>query len=56
MSGRGRARPYIEKPAGYSFFPKELVPMPVSWVATKQNMVSSKVHESGGHFAVRGNP
>ena len=52
VGGRGRQRPYVEKPSGYSFFPKELVPMPVSWVAKTANLVSSKVHSSGGHFAV----
>lgn len=52
VSGRGRERPYVEKPSGYSFFPKELVPMPKSWVAQSCNLVSASIHESGGHFAV----
>lgn len=43
---------YVAKPSGYSFFPKELMPIPVSWVATTANLVHSKVHTSGGHFAV----
>ncbi|KXS97485.1 hypothetical protein AC578_9074 [Pseudocercospora eumusae] len=56
VSGKGRERPYVEKPSGYSFFPLELVPMPVSWVATTCNLVSSKVHQSGGHFAAMEKP
>ncbi|CAK4034020.1 epoxide hydrolase [Lecanosticta acicola] len=55
-SGRGRERPYVEKPSGYSFFPKELVPMPKSWVATSCNLVSASVHETGGHFAAMEKP
>lgn len=55
-SGKGRPRPYIEKPSGYSFFPKELVPMPVSWIRTNINLVHSTVHESGGHFAALEKP
>jgi len=51
-SGKGRDRPYVEKPSGYSFFPKELMPMPRSWVATNCNLVHSGLHTSGGHFAV----
>ncbi|CZT23476.1 related to epoxide hydrolase [Ramularia collo-cygni] len=56
VNGRGRARPYVEKPSGYSFFPKELVPMPVSWVATSCNLISSAIHSSGGHFAAMEKP
>ncbi|KAK4633797.1 putative epoxide hydrolase [Fulvia fulva] len=56
VNGRGRERPYIEKPSGYSFFPKELVPMPKSWVAQTCNMVSASVHETGGHFAAMEKP
>lgn len=52
MKGMGRKMTYVAKPSGYSFFPKELMPIPVSWVATTANLVHSKVHTSGGHFAV----
>ncbi|KAF2165146.1 hypothetical protein M409DRAFT_24535 [Zasmidium cellare ATCC 36951] len=55
-SGRGRERPHVSKPSGYSFFPKELVPMPKSWVAQSCNLVSAKVHTSGGHFAAMEKP
>ncbi|CAK1361568.1 putative epoxide hydrolase [Cercospora beticola] len=56
VSGRGRGVQYVEKPSGYSFFPKELAPMPVSWVATSANLVFSNVHEGGGHFAALEKP
>ncbi|KZP29746.1 epoxide hydrolase [Athelia psychrophila] len=41
----------ITKPLGYSCFPKELFPMPESWVATTGNLVFYKAHDKGGHFA-----
>ena len=44
------------KPMGYSYFPFELVPTPVSWVATTGNMVHSSRHDSGGHFAAMEKP
>lgn len=55
-AGRGRKRDQVTKPSGYSFFPKELVPMPVSWVAQSCNLVSSTIHSSGGHFAALEKP
>ncbi|KAF7982194.1 hypothetical protein HWV62_29989 [Athelia sp. TMB] len=42
---------HITKPLGYSYFPKELYPVPRSWVATTGNLVFYKAHETGGHFA-----
>ena len=44
------------KPMGYSWFPKELVPTPVSWVGTTGNLVHFNRHEAGGHFAAMENP
>jgi len=44
--------PYIGKPCGYSYFPKELVPTPRSWAAAAANIVSYSRHSGGGHFAV----
>ncbi|GAM88923.1 hypothetical protein ANO11243_069570 [Dothideomycetidae sp. 11243] len=44
------------KPMGYSWFPHELVPTPVSWVATSGNLVWYKRHASGGHFAAMERP
>jgi len=55
-SGKGRDRPYLEKPCGYSFFPKELLPMPRSWVGTSCNLVHASLHKSGGHFAAMEKP
>ncbi|KAF2156654.1 putative hydrolases or acyltransferase, partial [Myriangium duriaei CBS 260.36] len=44
------------KPMGYSWFPHELVPTPVSWAATSGNLVWHKRHSSGGHFAAMEKP
>lgn len=46
----------IDKPLGYSYFPKELAPMPRSWVATTGNLVWTQQHEKGGHFAAMEQP
>ncbi|XXG96447.1 hypothetical protein Hte_002730 [Hypoxylon texense] len=46
----------VEKPLGYSWFPKELAPTPRAWVATTGNLVFSRQHESGGHFAAMERP
>ncbi|KAL4818094.1 Alpha/Beta hydrolase protein [Aspergillus spinulosporus] len=42
---------YIHKPLGFSYFPKELIPVPESWVAKTGNLVYFKQHSEGGHFA-----
>lgn len=42
---------YCKKPMGYSYFPKEVAPIPKSWVQTTGNLVWHKQHKSGGHFA-----
>jgi microsomal epoxide hydrolase len=36
---------------GYSWFPKELAPIPRSWAATTGNLVFYREHDKGGHFA-----
>jgi microsomal epoxide hydrolase len=41
----------VEKPVGYSWFPKEIAPIPRAWVATTCNLVWYKHHNEGGHFA-----
>lgn len=46
----------MSKPFGYSFFPKELAPVPKSWAATTGNLVSYGQHKSGGHFAAMEQP
>ncbi|KAJ5619978.1 hypothetical protein N7510_003962 [Penicillium lagena] len=42
---------YIKKPFGFSWFPKEIAPIPRSWVATTGNLVFYRAHKQGGHFA-----
>ncbi|CAD6573514.1 MAG: hypothetical protein TREMPRED_000846 [Tremellales sp. Tagirdzhanova-0007] len=44
---------YVSRPLGYSKFPKEILAVPASWVATTGNLVWSRDHEGekGGHFA-----
>lgn len=62
--------PYIEKPLGFSSFPKELLPVPRSWIETTGNLVHFKNHDKvcsytsggpsdmiqGGHFAALEKP
>lgn len=47
---------YINKPFGFSWFPKELAPIPRKWVATTGNLVFYREHEHGGHFAAMEQP
>ncbi|OAL43684.1 alpha/beta-hydrolase [Pyrenochaeta sp. DS3sAY3a] len=47
---------YIDKPVGYSYFPKEIAPIPRAWVATTANLVWSRQHSAGGHFAALERP
>lgn len=43
--------PYVNLPTGYSYFPKEVAPVPRAWATEAVNLVFFKSHESGGHFA-----
>ncbi|ETN42813.1 uncharacterized protein HMPREF1541_01971 [Cyphellophora europaea CBS 101466] len=47
---------HIKKPFGYSYFPQELIPIPIEWVKTTGNLVWSRVHDRGGHFAALERP
>ncbi|KAH7032121.1 Alpha/Beta hydrolase protein [Macrophomina phaseolina] len=47
---------HVHKPFGFSWFPKELIPVPRSWVASTGNLVWHKQHSSGGHFAAMERP
>lgn len=63
---------YIHKPLGFSYFPKELLPVPESWVRKTGNLVYFKQHTEvrplacliqahntllqGGHFAALERP
>ncbi|KIW47661.1 uncharacterized protein PV06_00334 [Exophiala oligosperma] len=49
-------RYHIKIPLGYSYFAKELIPIPIDWVATTGNLVWRKCHERGGHFAALEQP
>lgn len=39
------SEPYISKPLGYSLYPKEMSPIPQSWVATIGNLVFYREHD-----------
>lgn len=41
---------------GYSWHPKELAPIPVAWVEKTGNLVWSRTHTEGGHFAAMEKP
>jgi microsomal epoxide hydrolase len=47
---------WISKPLGYSLFPKEIAPTPVHWVEKISNLVWSREHSGGGHFAALEKP
>ncbi|KAK5193470.1 hypothetical protein LTR92_006839 [Exophiala xenobiotica] len=52
----GDPRYRSEKPAGYSWFPYELAPVPKAWVAAMGRLVWHKQHDAGGHFAALEKP
>jgi microsomal epoxide hydrolase len=47
---------YIKKPFGFSYFPKELIPVPIIWAKQTGDLMWSKIHEKGGHFAALEEP
>ncbi|TFB01656.1 Putative epoxide hydrolase [Trichoderma ghanense] len=47
---------HINKHFGYSFFPKELAPIPRAWAETTGTIEFYRQHESGGHFAAMEKP
>ncbi len=47
---------HIKVPFGFSYYPKEVTPIPIEWVATTGNLVWSKTHARGGHFAALEQP
>ncbi|KAL1961992.1 hypothetical protein VTN77DRAFT_683 [Rasamsonia byssochlamydoides] len=47
---------HIKKPLGYSWFPKEVAPIPRAWAATTGNLVFHRQHTQGGHFAALEQP
>lgn len=38
-------------PFAFSYFPKELLPLPLDWAGLRQNLVYVNKHSKGGHFA-----
>lgn len=42
---------YITKPLAFSWFPYELMPIPIAWVRRTGNLVYYKRHDRIGHFA-----
>ena len=42
---------HIRKPFGFSWFPKEIAPVPRVWVETTGELVWWRSHMKGGHFA-----
>ncbi|OAG09796.1 alpha/beta-hydrolase [Paraphaeosphaeria sporulosa] len=46
----GQEELYVDKPMGYSFFPKELAPCPRSWAESTGRLMWFRRHEVGGHF------
>lgn len=47
---------HIHKPLGFSWFPKEIAPVPKAWVETTGNLVWHRQHDRGGHFAALERP
>ena len=48
---------HVKKPAGYSWFPYELAPIPVAWAQKSvDKLIWYKRHDSGGHFAAMEKP
>ena len=47
---------HINKPLGFSWFPKEIAPVPRAWTATTGDLVFFRQHDSGGHFAALEKP
>ena len=47
---------YVDKPMGYSWFLKEIAPIPKAWVSTTGNLIWYKQHTEGGHFAAMERP
>ncbi|ETI28018.1 hypothetical protein G647_00467 [Cladophialophora carrionii CBS 160.54] len=52
----GSRKWYITKPFGYSWFPRELNPLPKAWIETTGNLVFFRRHDKGGHFAAMERP
>jgi microsomal epoxide hydrolase len=49
-------RPFLSKPTGFSFFPKELYPGIKKALETQVNLIDWQRHDKGGHFAALEEP
>ncbi|CAJ2510783.1 Uu.00g064080.m01.CDS01 [Anthostomella pinea] len=47
---------HLHRPFGYSWFPREIAPVPRAWAATTGDLVFFRRHERGGHFAALERP
>ncbi|KAF2099549.1 alpha/beta-hydrolase [Rhizodiscina lignyota] len=47
---------HVKKPLGFSWFPREITPVPRAWVELTGNLVFYRQHDSGGHFAAMEKP
>lgn len=47
---------HIHKPLGFSWFRREISPVPKAWVELTGNVVFHRQHEKGGHFAALEQP
>ncbi|KAF2801503.1 alpha/beta-hydrolase [Mytilinidion resinicola] len=47
---------FIAKPVGFSWFPKEVAPVPRAWVESTGRVVWWRAHDRGGHFAALERP
>ncbi|CAK7218498.1 hypothetical protein SEUCBS140593_003567 [Sporothrix eucalyptigena] len=52
----GTKRWHIHKPLGFSWFHKEITPVPRAWVETTGQLVFYRQHDKGGHFAALEQP
>lgn len=52
----GSKKWHLDKPFGFSWFPKEINPLPKAWIETTGNLVVFKQHDKGGHFAAMERP
>lgn len=42
---------YIAQPTGYAWLPREIMPVPQTWVAQTCNLRFWREYKTGGHFA-----
>ncbi|CAK7217464.1 hypothetical protein SCUCBS95973_003161 [Sporothrix curviconia] len=55
-ASHGTKRWHIHQPLGFSWFPREITPVPRAWIETTGNLVFYRQHDKGGHFAALEQP